>query len=151
MTIIEGASGAVKTLADGTLRIAIDIEPRHAQAAFALFGSPGTAVAIAALKTLAQQEQPQEPVREKPKGGELSKWIALRCQEPPFHDWLQRHFPAQWRQAAGDTPTEKAAGTVRAVCSVESRAEIDNDERAQKVFNEQIRFPWQKHYAATHA
>jgi hypothetical protein len=37
------------TLADGTLRLVVDVEPRNAQAAFALFNSPGTAMALAAL------------------------------------------------------------------------------------------------------
>jgi len=50
MTIIEAASVNVKTLADGTLRVSMDVEPRHAQAAFALFGAPGTPMALAALK-----------------------------------------------------------------------------------------------------
>ena len=47
--VIEGASARISTLVDGTLRVTIDIEPRDAQAAFRLFGTPGTAVALAAL------------------------------------------------------------------------------------------------------
>jgi len=50
MTIIEASSVNVKTLADGTLRVSMDVEPRHAQAAFSLFGAPGTPMALAALK-----------------------------------------------------------------------------------------------------
>lgn len=46
---IAGATARISTLADGTLRLIVDIEPRDAQAAFRLFGSPGTAVALAAL------------------------------------------------------------------------------------------------------
>lgn len=49
-SVIEGSSVRVQTTSDGTLRILIDIEPRDAQTAFRLFGSPGTAVALAALK-----------------------------------------------------------------------------------------------------
>lgn len=48
--VIEGATARISTLVDGTLRVTIDIEPRDAQAAFRLFGTPGTAVALAALK-----------------------------------------------------------------------------------------------------
>ena len=36
MSVIEAASVNVKTLMDGTLRISVDVEPRHAQAAFGL-------------------------------------------------------------------------------------------------------------------
>lgn len=49
-SVIEGSTVRVQTTSDGTLRIQIDIEPRDAQKAFRLFGSPGTAVALAALK-----------------------------------------------------------------------------------------------------
>ena len=48
--VIEGATARISTLVDGTLRATIDIEPYAAQAAFRLFGTPGTAVALAALK-----------------------------------------------------------------------------------------------------
>ena len=57
--VIEGASARISTLADGTLRVTVDIEPRDAQAAFRLFGTPGTAVALAALNSQAQQEAEQ--------------------------------------------------------------------------------------------
>ncbi|MEY9435543.1 hypothetical protein [Bradyrhizobium elkanii] len=46
---VSGSTTTVKTMADGTLRVSVDIEPRHAQAAFAMFGAPGTAVALARL------------------------------------------------------------------------------------------------------
>lgn len=52
---IEGATARISTLVDGTLRVTIDIEPRDAQAAFRLFGTPGTAVALAALNPQAQE------------------------------------------------------------------------------------------------
>ena len=48
--VIEGSSARISTLVDGTLRLTVDIEPRNAQAAFILFGTPGTAIALAALK-----------------------------------------------------------------------------------------------------
>lgn len=57
MDAIEGSVAALKVMADATVRIAIDIEPRDAQAAFRMFGTPGTAIAIAVLKT--EQDQPE--------------------------------------------------------------------------------------------
>lgn len=47
---ILGASSKCSTLVDGTLRVQIDVAPAHAQTAFALFGSPGSPVALARLK-----------------------------------------------------------------------------------------------------
>lgn len=144
MSIIEASSVKVGTMADGTLRLTVDIEPRHAQAAFALFGSPGTAMALAALKTQAQQPA------ERPKGGLLSQWAALRCQEPVFQDWLMSRFSDVWVNSSGNTPTEKAAATLRAVCAIESRADLDNNEQAAERFHQQIRGPWQKSSVLSH-
>jgi hypothetical protein len=48
--IIEATSVAIKTLADGTLRITVEVEPYNALAAFTLFRQPGTVMALAAIK-----------------------------------------------------------------------------------------------------
>jgi hypothetical protein len=48
--LIEATSVAMKTLADGTLRITVEVEPYAALSAFALFRQPGTVMALAALK-----------------------------------------------------------------------------------------------------
>jgi hypothetical protein len=58
MSVIEATFVKVAgTLADGTLRLVVDVEPRNAQAAFALFNSPGTAMALAALIPNADNSQ----------------------------------------------------------------------------------------------
>lgn len=49
-TLIEATSVAMKTLADGTLRITVEVEPYNALAAFTLFRQPGTVMALAAIK-----------------------------------------------------------------------------------------------------
>lgn len=48
--LIEATSVNMKTLADGTLRITVEVEPYNALAAFALFRQPGTVMALAAIK-----------------------------------------------------------------------------------------------------
>jgi hypothetical protein len=135
MDAIEASSVGVKTMADGTLRLTVDIEPTHAQAAFALFGKPGQPLALAALK-------PASSKPAAPKGGTLSQWVAMRCQEAPFQRWLQETFPRQWDDAAGSTPPAWAASVVRAVCSIESRAELDSNERAAHCLHTLIREPY---------
>lgn len=137
MSVIEASAVSVKTMADNTLRLTVDIEPRHAKAAFALFGERGTALALAALK--AGQEPQQEPAAVK--GGELSKWAAMRGEDPAFRAWLRDQFASgpDW-----DTP-DGAADTIRAVCHITSRAELDNNKAAAAIFNERIRRPWLAH------
>jgi hypothetical protein len=48
--LIEATSVAMKTLADGTLRITVEVEPYNALAAFTLFRQPGTVMALAAIQ-----------------------------------------------------------------------------------------------------
>ena len=135
MTVIESSSSSARTMADGTLRLTVDIEPRHSQAAFALFGAPGTPMALAALKSAKA-----EPA---PKGGPLAQWVAMRCGEAAFQRWLQDTYSAQWQDAHGDTPAKWAASTVRAVCGIESRAELDSNDAAAKRFHAVIRRPFE--------
>lgn len=134
MSVIEAAAMRCRTMADGSLRIECDIEPRHAKDAFALFGAPGVPMALAALKTAAQMPPAPEPA----KGGELSKWVAMRGDDPDFAAFIKK-------QAVELLPrAEITAALVRALCEVTSRAEIDNDPAARERFNERIRGPWIK-------
>lgn len=67
---VMAATTTCKTMADGTLRVCLDIEPRHAQAAFALFGAPGTSVALARLRPEAALSQSRkETIEHKPDYG----------------------------------------------------------------------------------
>jgi hypothetical protein len=163
--VIEAAAMRCRTLADGSLRIECEIEPRNAQAAFALFGSPGTPMALAALKVGTAAEAKSDEVapaeeakRDKPAGGLLSQWLAMRCNEYEFQRWLREvAWPVQWQKsldksARSVAPTIRpdlvAAECVRVVCEVKSRAEVDTDPEAAKRCNERIRHPWQKHHLA---
>ena len=47
--VIKGTTSGYKDMADGTLRLIIDIEPNDARNAVQLFADRGTLVAIAAL------------------------------------------------------------------------------------------------------
>jgi hypothetical protein len=82
MTAIEASFVRLKSMADGSLQITAEVEPRNAVAAFMLFAAPGTPMALAAIKCATSA--PAEPA----KGGELAKWAAIRCQETGFQQWL---------------------------------------------------------------
>lgn len=137
---VMGATGTVKTMADGTFRIVIDIDPRYAQEAFKLFGAPGTPVALARLTNAAAVQQdraaqaPAEP--ETPKGGQLSQWCAMRCNEEAFWQFLGRKFSLNVESA------DDARDVVLHVCGIQSRAEIDHSAAAMALFNERIRLPY---------
>ncbi|MDH3376152.1 MAG: hypothetical protein OEQ39_04180 [Gammaproteobacteria bacterium] len=67
-----GSSSSAKTMADGTLRITIDLSPADAIGAFTAFGKPGSAVAIARITDKAAVEA-ERPTRVKGPFGELAK------------------------------------------------------------------------------
>lgn len=146
MTAIEASSAGVRDMADGSLRITFEFEPRHARDAYSLFGQRGTPVAIAALKTASH-----EP--EKPKGGLLSQWAAMRCGDDAFQAWICVTYPTEWTTACklSAAGAERAAIVVRSTCDITSRAELDNDEGARARFDQYIRWPWQRHCIATGA
>lgn len=60
----------------------------------------------------------------------LSTWLALRCKEAQFQRFLR-------------VPDEATAvSSVRAICEVKSRGEIDTDGHAQQRFHDFIRKPY---------
>lgn len=90
----------------------------------------------------------EKPV-ERTKGGSLSKLAGQWCDQPKFRDWLRAMHGATWQQAvaltlgAGDS--EVAAETVRLLCKVKSRAELDSVHAAGELFHSTIRIPYSKH------
>jgi len=66
-----GASSGAKTMADGTLRIQVDISPLDAIGAFIAFGAPGSPVAIARVTNEAALEADREDLVNGPVGGAI--------------------------------------------------------------------------------
>lgn len=82
--VVAGSTTTVKTMADGTLRVSVDVEPRHAQAAFAMFGAPGTPVALARLTAAAavtEMRQAQQEV-----GNDYGHHYAVLYKRGWFHN-----------------------------------------------------------------
>ena len=152
--IIEGASVSIKTMADGTLRLTVDIEPRNAQAAFALFGAPGRAMALAALKD-GSGAIPDAviPASDKPKGGEWAKLAGMWCADPDFWLWIR---PLYDREMGGDGKgfgdlqmgtdfsglTEFCVHAMKFMVEIHSRRELDHDPEALARFKDRIRTPF---------
>lgn len=136
---VMGVTRTCRTYVDGSLVIQVEVDPRHAQTAFALFGAPGTSVAVAKLDpaaaTAADQRQAETP-SEKPKGGPLAKLAGQWCGDPIFWEWLEETVGEKVASA------DDAAILVRHVCDVASRAELDNDAAAADRFHRLVRRPY---------
>lgn len=129
-TAISGTRRQYKEMADGTLRVQIDIDPQYKQQFLELFPQIDMPVALAPLR--ADFEQPKE--EEKPKGGPLSKSAAQMCENLNFEDFLLRKFYPN-----GGSTTESAADLLRRHCQITSRAELDHNPQAAKRFHELMR------------
>ena len=133
---IMGCTRTVRTTVDGSLLIQLEIEPRHAQAAFALFGAPGTPVAMARIMPEAAQSQARRDAAAPPKGGALCKLAGIFCNDENFRAWLRRTYDPL-------PQTEEEAGQIiRQVCKVTSRSYLDHDEQAARRFHQQFRLPY---------
>ena len=129
-------------MADGSLRITLEFDPRHAKDAYALFGTRGTPVAVAAITQEAAQEQAQKETIEsdKPKGGPLAKLAGMWCDSPYFWKWANLSSPKGY--GVDKVDSEDAAEFVRKICKIESRSELDHNQEAARIFNEKIRIPY---------
>lgn len=121
----------MKELADGTLRVQIDIDPSFRAQFFEMFGQIDMPVAIAPLVADFEQRE-----TEKPKGGALAKLAAMLCADTDFQQFLDVK------------DADEAAKRVRKLCGVKSRAELDNDADAEAEFHKMIRGPWLKYRAS---
>jgi hypothetical protein len=136
--VISGTRRAMKEMADGTLRVQIDIDPRFRAQFFEAFGQIDMPVAIAPL--VADFEK-REPEQEKPKGGALATLAGRLCNDENFHQFAAETYGVCWRigHAAEDIAT-----WMREQCLITSRAELDHNEVAASSFHTVIRGPWQK-------
>ena len=140
MTVIQASSAGVRDMADGSLRITLEFDPRHAKDAYALFGTRGTPVAVAAITQEAAQEQAQKETIEadKPKGGPLAKLAGMWCNDKDFWKWAN--------QADGVglivSNEKEAVEFIKYVCNIESRSILDHNTIAANIFHEKIRIPY---------
>jgi hypothetical protein len=148
---VIGTFVKVQTMADGTPRIVIDLQCSLSEIA-ALGLVPGVPFAIARLEksasvtppakespSEAKPEEKKQPQAEVHSNNTNSRWVALRCKEPVFWDFLNSHVgpPIIDRE-------EKAAQAVRDICGVDSRSKLDTDPEAEQRFHEIIRKPYIK-------
>lgn len=155
MSAIEASSAGVKDMADGSLRITIEFEPRHAKEAFSLFGARGTPLAVVALTVgyaavgESVQAKPSIAKTETTRPGPLCEWVVRRCGEPEFFSWIAPVYHAHIGDLTPDDfvkPSDFCRHAVMVLCECdESRKEIDTDKRKAQLFHELIRGPYSKH------
>lgn len=87
------------------------------------------------------------PLAEKQRGGELAKLAGMWCADSEFRRWMAGAFEsevaaAMLRLQYTVTDEEIAAGIVRVICKVRSRAELDHSPEAAERFEINFRRPY---------
>jgi len=140
MTAIAAVSRTVKTMADGTLRLTVDIEPMHANEAFALFGAGNVPMALAALNVGTQiSDEPKEPEL---RGGKLARLAGMLIKNPEFWQYLDACC-----EGLSEFDRDSADTHIKTVCGITSKTELDNFDWAAENFHRYIRQPflaWQE-------
>lgn len=124
MDAISGTRRAMKEMADGTIRVQVDIDASCRIQFLALFPNIDMPVAMAPLRADFEQTP------EKPKGGELAKLAGMLCANPDFQKWCDASTP------------EAAATWVRSACDIDSRSELDHNAAAARKFHSLVRIPF---------
>lgn len=136
--IIEAVSRTVKTMADGTLRLTVDISPIHAQDAFSMFGKPDAPVVLARLTRQAAQASAQAETISKDRVTGLALLAVEWCKDPEFLEWMK----SETSYIAESESDARLA--ILDICDIQSRRELETDRRAIAVFNQEIRGPYMK-------
>lgn len=132
-SVISGTRRKAQELADGTLRVMVDIDPRFKAEFHQLFPNIDTPCALAPL--VANFERIEE--EEKQKGGPLCRLACIWCKDEDFWKWLIDSGNLHRCDSE-----EYAADWIRAMCGVESRAEIDSNPFAAEMFMRSVRAPF---------
>lgn len=139
----------MKEMADGTIRVSIDIDPPHRALFLELFPNIDTPVALAPLNLNAgAQEQDGTDKAETTAAspapiGPLCKLAVQWCKDEKFWQFLNEALEGDERVESEDA----AKDFIGVTCQVISRRELDVYPDAAKTFHELIRIPymeWQK-------
>lgn len=145
MTAISAITRTFKSMADGSLRFTIEVSPQDAKQAFDILGTPDVAIAIARLTQESTIEQAQKETIGEQKGGFLSQWLAIRCTEQSFWDFIEHEI----HELDGDHNCDidsagKCDVAVKELLQIQSKKELDNDPAAEQAFHQLIRLPYSK-------
>lgn len=139
-TAISGTRRAIRELADGTIRVQIDVDPQFRREFLALFPEINMPIAIAPLQRDFDNEE-----KARAKGGELAKLAGRLCQNRDFQSYLAGKHGVTWVEASNklcnggyqdhaELSEAIAAESLRQILGIRSRAEIDSSDEASYVF-----------------
>lgn len=100
-----------------------------------------------------EQAKAEAPKEKKEQLGALSKWAVMRCQDLDFQSWVKSNFQSQWDYVKEHhdpdlkTDEERTKAVICLECGIDSRKELDTNDRARAFFDGQFRLPYSKRAA----
>lgn len=117
-------------------QVVVELPIEQAAAFVAAFGAPNPSTGVPVALARLAPAQDQQPAKERRKFMDLppAQQAAMRCNEPEFQTFLKV------------STADDAAREVRRLCGVETRAELNSDERAARRWGtmEGDYFAWQR-------
>lgn len=136
MSAIQATSAGVRDMADGSLRITLEFDPRYAKEAYALFGARGTSCAVAALTQAASKQAAQRETMQSEKPGQLCVMACTFCADPMFWEFAQERFHSLCENEVD------AKNFIIDACVIKSRKELDTNQEASRIFLREFREPF---------
>jgi hypothetical protein len=137
LTALSGAAMSLRTMADGTVRVTIDFEPKDRKAVMEMLGSPGQPCAVVALEhghAAAGNKAPAATYRD---FGPICREAIDLCGNGQFQEYAVRSY------RGSVPPSEKVAKQfILTQCNVDSRKDLDTAEGARDLFIEHVRKPF---------
>lgn len=135
MSAVLGTFVSIKTMADGSPRIVLDLQCTLADIA-ALGMIPGTPFGIARISG----ESTVAPVAEEPKerAGQLCVMACNFCADKSFQQWVG----AMTGKPYAEVTEEVAKEYILDICGVDSRKDIDKSPSVAHKFHNAIRAPY---------
>lgn len=139
---LDTTRGGVRQRMDGTLVVYLEVKPEDVLAFWRLFPKVSSGVALAPLlqpfrRPRVDSTQGSNVDRHGPVGGSLARLAAMLCKQEEFWSFL-RGLPG-YAHVRGETD---AVAAIYALCGIPSRALLDSDARAGRIFHEVIRRPY---------
>ena len=145
--VIAGTFADLKTVKTrGVVQLVVEVPIERAASVVEAFGfpQPGEEIPVAVARLVASPgpraaAEPSQPAADKRKwdGMPMSQRAALLCQDDLFASYLADRRPDDW-DAAGC----QATPTLRRICGVRSRADLNTDQAAAARFERLCRDFW---------
>lgn len=137
---LSAAVAGLRVLADGTVRLTIDVEPKDRVAAMQLFGAPGQPVGLAALQVghAAASDKPATSTYRDL--GPICREAIDLCRNERFQAFATTNRGKRL-DVIGDVESF-CKDFITNTCMVESRQELDTADGARELFIAHVRKPF---------